>query len=503
MNNAKKTDPMEPAAAALIHGAGKMLRMLWYGIKRLRRIPCLAGLGACMSISFLCYRNPWIYGYIGHPYISFAAKLFTFLLPALYLIALGAWELQRADRFYRIFKEIEFMGKDKRYPRLIAHKEDGVKDIYTFRSNIPFDVWENSIPYLQTAFDCNILRIEQPGSKKDVQLITIDAKVKIPDRLLWEDRHLVSDDGVIVIGENMMGPLNFDLNKVPHVLAAGTTGSGKSVALRMMLWQLAMKGTVIFMLDFKGGVEFGIRYEEFGEVVIEREKAVEILELLVKENTLRLELFRRMDVKNLKEFNKKTGYSLSRIGVFCDEIGEMLDKKGAGKEDKEVIGQLEGSLSTLARLSRATGINLFLGTQRPDANILTGQIKNNLPVRICGRFADKPASEIVLGNTLATKLPDKGGRLLFQAGADTLQFQGYYFDDDMMNFDKIPQEDHQVMLPELARRSGAEALSIQRRPKAPAKAARTLSGNNPKPRRPTDQLPGETELNFDYENVVI
>ena len=78
--------------------------------------------------------------------------------------------------------------------------------------------------------------------------------------------------------------------------------------------------------------------------------------------------------------------------------------------------QLNGCLSSLARLSRATGINLCVGVQRPDANVLTGQIKNNIPVRICGRFADKPASEIVLGTTDAVFLPDIKRSVFIQAG---------------------------------------------------------------------------------------
>ena len=110
----------------------------------------------------------------------------------------------------------------------------------------------------------------------------------------------------------------------------------------------------------------------------------------------------------------------------------MLDKKGVAKEEREVFEKLEGRISTLARLSRATGINLFLGVQRPDANVLTGQIKNNIPVRISGRFADKSASEIVLGNTAAVELPDIKGRFLYKVGNETIEFQSYYFDDDTM-----------------------------------------------------------------------
>ena len=172
------------------------------------------------------------------------------------------------------------------------------------------------------------------------------------------------------------------------------------------------------MIDFKGGVEFGKQYKQFGEVIIKRERAVEVLELLVRENEARLELFNDMDVKNIQEYNRSSSEKLCRIGVFCDEIAEMLDKKGVSKNDRIIYEKLEAHLSTLARLSRATGINLFLGTQRPDANIITGQIKTNIPLRVSGRFADKAASEIVLGATDATDLSDIKGRFMFKQGAE-------------------------------------------------------------------------------------
>lgn len=110
----------------------------------------------------------------------------------------------------------------------------------------------------------------------------------------------------------------------------------------------------------------------------------------------------------------------------------MLDKKGASKTDKALLEKLEGRISTLARLSRATGINLFFGVQRPDANVLTGQIKNNIPIRISGRFADKSASEIVLGTTEATELPDIKGRFLFKLGNEITEFQSFFFQDEYL-----------------------------------------------------------------------
>jgi len=191
-------------------------------------------------------------------------------------------------------------------------------------------------------------------------------------------------------------------------------------------------------LDFKGGVEFGKAYERFGEVVTNRKRAIDVLQELCDENEQRLMLFRDMEVKNLPEYNKKTDSNLCRIGVFCDEIAEMMDKTGANKQDKEEIEKLQGLISTLARLSRATGINLFLGMQRPDANVLNGQIKNNIPIRICGRFADRAASEIVLGNSDAMFLPDVKGRFLFRMGNLTEQFQAYWFDDSLHMHSDVP-----------------------------------------------------------------
>ena len=253
------------------------------------------------------------------------------------------------------------------------------------------------------------------------------------------------EDGKLCVGEDLMGPVTFNLNSTPHVIVAGETGSGKSVILRAILWQMVNQGAKIYMIDFKGGVEFGPRFEEYGEVITDRKRALAIFQMLCKENAARLALFREREVKKLPEYNSKYGKNLCRIAVFIDEIAEMLDKSGVSAEDKELIGQLEGCLSTLARLSRATGINLIIGVQRPDAKILTGQIKNNVPVRICGRFADRAPSEIVLGNTMAMDLPDIKGRFLYRMGNEMTEFQAYLFDDDK-NLHSVDREPGELLI---------------------------------------------------------
>ena len=352
-------------------------------------------------------------------------------LPVIYLAVAGQIGDVKAKKYYKIFKEISFKSRDGKYPYFIKREKDGYKEIMVFKSTIPVTEWKKNTERLETAFDCSIRRVEQSEkSKKTVKLITVSTDFQIPKMIRWSDTYIDHADGALVVGQSDLDTIKFNLNQTPHVLCAGETGSGKSVILRCMLWQMICKGNRVYMIDFKGGVEFGKAYEQYGEVITERERALIVLEVLVKENGERLKLFRELEVKNLKEYNERTKSNLCRIGVFIDEIAEMLDKKGVAKSERDIYEKIEAALSTLARLSRATGINLILGTQRPDASILTGQIKNNVPVRISGRFADKPASEIVLGNTAACDLPEIKGRFIYKMGNELIEFQSFFFDDD-------------------------------------------------------------------------
>ena len=98
--------------------------------------------------------------------------------------------------------------------------------------------------------------------------------------------------------------------------------------------------------------------------------------------------------------------------MAIDEVAEVLDKKGLKKEQKEKIEKIEGFLSTIARLGRAVGIHVILSMQRPDANVLAGQIKNNIDARICGK-AEDTLSMIVLDSTEASRKIPKTSHGLF------------------------------------------------------------------------------------------
>lgn len=453
---------LEDAIGSLIKFIGRtivaLFRGLFRGIKKLNKWITWTGLFLAILVVLGAIKfKDYILALEAPVYIRWLVYAMLLCMPLIYLLIIGGGNSQK--KYEKIFGDIGFVGKDGKVPYFCGIQKDGKKKILIFKSNIPLSDWKTAKDRLETALDCTILRIENGKSKKVVKITVLSADFKIQEMITWDDSFCSMVNGIITIGQSALERVTFNLNRVPHALIAGETGSGKSVILRCILWQMIKQSCKVFMIDFKGGVEFGKRYEKYGEVITERERALEVLELLVQENEARLKLFREMEVKNLAEYNRKTKQNLCRIGVFSDEVAEMLDKKGVSKEDRKVYEAIEGKLSTLARLSRATGIHLFLGVQRPDANILPGQIKNNIPVRISGRFADKAASEIVLGNTDAVDLPDIKGRFLYKVGNETIEFQSYFFDDEKMLHDVDVNVGDMLTMPNSGNKRSAAPLA--------------------------------------------
>ena len=119
--------------------------------------------------------------------------------------------------------------------------------------------------------------------------------------------------------------------------------------------------------------------------------------------------------------------------MTCDEIAKVLDKTGLGKNDKDeedLISKIESKPSTIARQGRAFGIHLILATQRPDADVLKGQIKNNIGMRICGR-ADKVLSQIILDNSDGADKISLNDQGMFLTNNRVL-FKAYYVEDNYL-----------------------------------------------------------------------
>ena len=264
----------------------------------------------------------------------------------------------------------------------------------------------------------------------DAILDTVSAGDDLPEVLKWKDSYLSPKSFVLVLGESYTGPVTVNLAHIPHILLGGSTGSGKSVLLKLLLMQALRKGAEVYIADFKGGVDFSKVWHEKCRMCFTEEDLRYTLGQLVTVLEYRKSVFKALGCPNIDAYNETTGQPLPRLIFACDEVAEMLDKTGADNERKKLLAQIENKLSTIARQGRAFGIHLILATQRPDATIIPSQIRNNMDFRVCCR-ADSVLSQIILDNTSAAEQIPKDARGRFITG-DGIVFQGYLFDEGQL-----------------------------------------------------------------------
>jgi DNA segregation ATPase FtsK/SpoIIIE, S-DNA-T family len=219
------------------------------------------------------------------------------------------------------------------------------------------------------------------------------------------------------LGKDIFGkPIVTDLTKMPHLLIAGATGSGKTVCLNAIISSFLVNASPeelkFLMIDPKR-VELMI-FEEIphlvSPIVTNSKKAAAALNWVVNEMERRYEVFAEKGVRNLATYReKKQGddENIPYIVVIVDELADLM-----------VVAQqeVEGAIMRIAQLARAAGIHLILATQRPSVNVITGVIKANFPARISFKVASKVDSRTVLDANGAEKLLGKGDMLFMEPG---------------------------------------------------------------------------------------
>ncbi len=239
-----------------------------------------------------------------------------------------------------------------------------------------------------------------------------------------------------VLGKDVAGsPFTSDLSKMPHLLIAGTTGSGKSVCVNAILAGYLLTLTPdqlrIMLVDPKR-VELtgynGIPHL-LAPVITEADKVVNALQRMMREMDLRYQVFAANGVRNIEEYNHQAveqgKKELHYILVVIDELADLM---------MLAPDETERSLIRLAQLARATGIHLIVATQRPSADILTGLIKANFPARIAFAVASGIDSRVILDQPGAERLLGRGD-MLFQPpdAPEPYRLQGTFVSDDEIN----------------------------------------------------------------------
>ena len=330
-----------------------------------------------------------------------------------------------------LLRSIPFVNGAGMPPELIRIRSDKKSpnvNIWEFFSvGIPLIKWENTQAELEAMLDITIVKMASYKGKSRILIYAIPADIELPQMLPWKDGYLSTENFVLNLGESLLGPVTVNLAHIPHILLGGSTGSGKSVLLKLLLMQSVKKGAKVCVADFKGGVDFSPVWHEKCWMCFEEDELLKLLTDLVDELERRKQLFQKARCSNIDAYNKATGGGLQRYIFACDEVAEVLDRTNRSGAGKEVYAKIENKLSVIARQGRAFGIHLILATQRPDAALIPGQIRTNLDCRICGR-ADTILSEIILGDgEAARQIPkDARGRFLLHDG--TL-FQAYWFEE--------------------------------------------------------------------------
>src|SRR5579872_5970260 len=249
----------------------------------------------------------------------------------------------------------------------------------------------------------------------------------------------------VMLGKAINGDWVFsDLAKMPHLLIAGATGSGKSVCVNTIVMSILMNARPeeikLLMVDPKKVelTQYSRLPHMIAPVITEAHGAYAALQWLVKEMQVRYEILKQLGLRNISAFNSRTPNkeleaSLSipipeKMPGIVGIIDEFADLMMASSAD------LETPIARIAQMARAVGIHLILATQRPSREVITGIIKANIPTRISFKVASRVNSQIILDDVGAESLLGNGDLLFLPPGSSQLvRAQGAYISDDEIN----------------------------------------------------------------------
>lgn len=233
-----------------------------------------------------------------------------------------------ARNFFRAGKDVALLARGA-WGESIQKNGLRIKDKFSPRmsvSRIPV------VTELKAEDKYDVIFVVLRYTQLDAILDAVSAGDDLPEVLKWKDSYLSPKSFVLVLGESYTGPVTVNLAHIPHILLGGSTGSGKSVLLKLLLMQALHKGAEVFIADFKGGVDFPKVWHEKCWMCFTEEDLRYTIDRLVTVLEYRKSVFKALGCSNIDAYNEIAERPLQRLIFACDEVAEMLDNTSAAEQ---------------------------------------------------------------------------------------------------------------------------------------------------------------------------
>jgi S-DNA-T family DNA segregation ATPase FtsK/SpoIIIE len=287
-----------------------------------------------------------------------------------------------------------------------------IDQVLSIEENIAYVLHSPEPPIIYPIYEQSLFVIDIVNrERQNVEFVQLISKVKDVSQYKLP---------IMLGGDVYNNPYVMDLAEFPHLLVAGTTGSGKSVNLRSMLTSMIYLGReklLLTMIDPKS-VELSV-FGDLGlaDVITDIEKVPSILSFIYQQVESRYKILHKAGVSDISEIP-----GMSRIVVIIDELADLIQYKKT----------IRGDLQRIVQKSRAAGVHVIAATQRPSVDVLSGVIKNNFPARVAFKVASQEDSRTILGGGGAEKLLGRGDMLYKQSSGSYQRLQGAFIDNQQI-----------------------------------------------------------------------
>ena len=372
--------------------------------------------------------------YILPEYAGFRTWLYLILTAIFFPLIVGGIIKLRL-RPYQVKLDLIKLGHDENRPRIIRvkHHED-LRTIVRIRAiGIGVEKFQGRKGDIQAAFNQTVESVL--ADENAPQYIEITLSTFPLPKLLRFDEHAerLTEEGQFLIGQSRQGVIIQKISELPHLLMAGTTGSGKSTFFKQALLGLMQSSpkAKFYLIDLKRGAEFRV-FEKVPGVKFAKtiQPALALLREAKIEMNARLD---HLDAAGITKIDPEKD-NIPRIIIAIDEASEILAVPHRNSPDKEDIIESRILVNDIAKLGRAAAVNLIVATQKVSKTIIDTSLQENMGGRLAFRMATLANSAQVLGSKDAREIPAIEGRARYQFGTKSLDIQAPFLTDEQLKY---------------------------------------------------------------------